>query len=96
MAYFSKNNLASLQGVQQFGRLRVLSAADNLLADMHALQPLAACAASLQVACFDRNPVTSLPNYRAKVLALLPHLQTLDGQVRLTRLARAERERGAR
>lgn len=35
----------------------------------------------LQVASFERNPLTGLPNYRQKVLQLLPNLENLDGQV---------------
>jgi hypothetical protein len=35
----------------------------------------------LQVASFERNPLTGLPNYRQKVLQLLPTLENLDGQV---------------
>jgi hypothetical protein len=34
-----------------------------------------------QVASFERNPFTALPNYRLKVLQLLPSLQSLEGQV---------------
>jgi hypothetical protein len=37
--------------------------------------------AGLQVASFERNPLTGLPNYRQKVLQLLPKLENLDGQV---------------
>lgn len=37
---------------------------------------------ALQVASFERNPMTGLPNYRSKVLQLLPNLENLDGQVR--------------
>jgi hypothetical protein len=48
--------------------------------------------AGLQVASFERNPLTGLPNYRQKVLQLLPKLENLDGQVYaavLLHLARA-------
>lgn len=34
MVYLSKNSLTSLSGLEQFGSLRVLGLADNLLADM--------------------------------------------------------------
>lgn len=123
--------------MQQFARLRVLSAADNLLPDISCLEVLTACphlqvtagatgsthmhvhilaqptdaavggvavhsrsqtvrctcltrklpqryrarCLSLQVASFERNPLTGLPNYRQKVLQLLPNLENLDGQV---------------
>jgi hypothetical protein len=77
--YLSQNNLRSLQGIQQFPHLRVLSAADNMLKDMSALSALAAVGSSLKVASFERNPVTHLPNYRLKVLQLLPELEVLDG-----------------
>lgn len=36
---------------------------------------------AVQVASFERNPMTGLPNYRQKVLQLLPNLENLDGQV---------------
>lgn len=77
--YLSQNNLCSLQGIQQFTCLKVLSAADNLLQDMSALGALAALGSSLKIASFERNPVTHLPNYRLKVLQLLPGLERLDG-----------------
>ncbi len=34
VVYLSKNSLTSLSGLEQFGSLRVLGLADNLLADM--------------------------------------------------------------
>jgi hypothetical protein len=33
-----------------------------------------------QVASFERNPLACLPNYRNKLMQLLPRLQMLDGQ----------------
>lgn len=36
------------------------------------------------MASFERNPLAGLPNYRYKVLQLLPSLQMLDAQVRCT------------
>lgn len=68
-----------MDGVQQFGALRALSAADNQLADLEALRPLAGL--QLEAASFEGNPVADLPNYRAHVLDLLgPSLQLLDGR----------------
>jgi len=40
VVYLSKNLLRSLDGIQQFHALRVLSLADNLLSDFDALAPL--------------------------------------------------------
>jgi hypothetical protein len=34
----------------------------------------------VQVASFERNPLACLPNYRNKLIQLLPRLQMLDGQ----------------
>ncbi|WIA22151.1 hypothetical protein OEZ85_004487 [Tetradesmus obliquus] len=77
--YLSRNSLRSLAGIQQFPFLRVLSASDNLLEDIEQLQVLEACP-NLQVASFERNPLACLPNYRNKLMQLLPRLQMLDGQ----------------
>lgn len=79
VVYISKNSLQGLAGIEQFPNLRVLNASDNLLEDIEGLQVLAACP-NLQVASFERNPLAYLPNYRNKVMQLLPRLQMLDGQ----------------
>lgn len=61
--YISKNSLKRMDGIQQFAQLRVLSAADNLLADYAELMPLRSLK-DLQVASFEGNPMTQLPYYR--------------------------------
>lgn len=61
--YISRNSLASLEGVQQFGGLRVLSAAENLLASLAAVTPLRHCQ-ELEVLALEGNPLTAMPNYR--------------------------------
>lgn len=78
--YLSKNALRSLEGVQQFGpSLRALSAADNLLADLHALEPLRGL--GLVAASFEGNPVADLPLYRQHAISILgPGLQVLDSR----------------
>lgn len=80
VVYLSKNNLQTLQGIEQFSQLRVLSASDNLLEDIAQLQILQDACCKLQVVSFERNPITCLPNYRNKVIQMLPKLQMLDGQ----------------
>ena len=78
--YLSKNRLQSLDGVEQFAAdLRALSCADNCLASLDALRPLAALEA-LEAASFEGNPVSLLPHYRAHVIALAPGLASLDGR----------------
>eukprot|EP00879_Flechtneria_rotunda_P031942 GHRR01035063.1.p1 GENE.GHRR01035063.1~~GHRR01035063.1.p1 ORF type:complete len:287 (+),score=83.59 GHRR01035063.1:224-1084(+) len=89
--YLSRNSLRSLQGIQQFPQLQVLSCSGNLLADITELQPLAKGCQHVQIASFDSNPIASLPNYRAKVVQLLPKLQVLDG----IQVTAADRQRAA-
>lgn len=78
--YLSKNSLRSLQGVQQFQNLHVLSAADNLLQDFSELDCLLGSCPALEVASFEGNPLACLPNYRAHVIAKLGTLKCLDGR----------------
>jgi len=77
--YISRNNINSLDGVQQLPVLKVLSAGANLLADYSALEPLRSCP-YLEVVSMEGNPVCELPNYRAHVLAVAPRLTALDGR----------------
>lgn len=79
--YLSKNSLRSLAGVEQFRELRALSAADNLLADLDCLAPLATAGLTLEAASFEGNPMADLPNYRAHVIHTLgPTLAVLDNR----------------
>lgn len=80
VVYISRNNLRTLQGLEQFSQLRVLSASDNLFEDISQLQILQDACPGLQVVSFERNPLVHLPNYRNKVVQMLPKLQMLDGQ----------------
>jgi hypothetical protein len=65
--YCSKNRLRSLEGVQQFKSLRMLSVSDNYLGDFLDLDAVAAVAGTLEAASFEGNPICRLPNYRAQV-----------------------------
>jgi hypothetical protein len=79
--YVSKNNLRSLDGIEQFPSLRALSAADNCLADLDCLRALPAAGIALEAACFEGNPLASLPYYRAHVITMLgPTLTMLDNR----------------
>ena len=75
--YLSSNNLRSLRGVAQFGRLKTLSVGDNLLATFDDLDPLRELPA-LRTLNLEGNPVTFLPNYRLHALHRLPRLTELD------------------
>ena len=65
--YLSKNLLTTLEGVQQFQSLRILSMADNLLEHFDELSPLEAIQGSLEALNLEGNPIARLPNYRAQV-----------------------------
>lgn len=79
--YLSRNALSSLEGIEQFRALRVLSAADNRLADLACLRHLPAAGIALQAACFEGNPMAELPLYRAHAVAALgPSLAMLDNR----------------
>ena len=67
MLYLSKNLLTTLEGIQQFQSLRILSVADNLLEHFDALSPLQAIQGSLEALNLEGNPIARLPNYRAQV-----------------------------
>lgn len=57
----------------------MLSAAENLLADIHALEPLRGL--GLVAAAFQGNPMADLPLYRQHAIAVLgPSLQVLDSR----------------
>lgn len=61
---------------QRFLHLCHRTAASALLV----CSPPALHSVRLQVASFERNPLACLPNYRNKLMQLLPRLQMLDGQ----------------
>ena len=62
--FLSKNSLTSLQGIQQFRAARTVSLADNLLASLDDLAPLALGCPSLENLSLEGNPLSMLPNYR--------------------------------
>jgi hypothetical protein len=61
--HLSCNRLSTLDGVQQFPRLRRLGAGDNNLATFNSLAALSTL--RLEAASFEGNPVARLPNYLA-------------------------------
>ena len=67
MLYLSKNLVTTLEGVEQFQSLRILSMADNMLEHFDALSPLQANHGSLEALSLEGNPIARLPNYRAQV-----------------------------
>ncbi|KIZ01316.1 hypothetical protein MNEG_6644 [Monoraphidium neglectum] len=79
VVYLSSNSLRSLEGADQFQGLRVLSAASNLIERADDVVALLNCP-QLEVLTLEGNPLAQLPNYRARVLALLPRLLSLDGR----------------
>jgi Leucine-rich repeat (LRR) protein len=78
--YLSKNSIRQLSRLQQFSGLRVLSLADNLVADVSALDQLGALAASLEAVSLRGSPLAAQPHYRSHVIAALPALRMLDNR----------------
>ncbi|KAF0694424.1 Aste57867_14721 [Aphanomyces stellatus] len=78
--YLSQNNLTTLEGLSQFTRLKVLSLGGNLISRFDVFDPLAMhVPASLRTLLLSGNPVCDAPNYRIRMLMLLPMVQVLDG-----------------
>ncbi|RHY00035.1 hypothetical protein DYB36_001369, partial [Aphanomyces astaci] len=70
--YLSQNNIASLDGLAQFTRLKVLSLGGNLLARFDAFDKLAPHLASLRTLHLSGNPLCDAPNYRLRLIYVLP------------------------
>ncbi|CAK4695812.1 unnamed protein product [Aphanomyces euteiches] len=75
--YLSQNNIASLEGLKQFTRLKVLSLGGNLLARFEDFDGLDM--PQLRTLLLSGNPICDAPNYRLRMIVLLPKVQTLDG-----------------
>ena len=74
--YLSKNQLQSLVGLQQFVGLTTLSVADNLLTDWDVLDGLGSLEPTLENACFEGNPMASLPNHRFQAIGPTAYCKT--------------------
>ncbi|KAG7389365.1 hypothetical protein PHYPSEUDO_010493 [Phytophthora pseudosyringae] len=75
--YLSQNNLRSLDGIEQFAAVRLLSVGGNLLScdkEVASLNELA----QLRNLNLMGNPLCDQPNYRLRVVAMLAKLQVLD------------------
>ncbi|OQS01670.1 hypothetical protein ACHHYP_00413 [Achlya hypogyna] len=76
-AYLSQNNLSSLAGIEQLANLKMLSLGSNTVGDFDDVARLGVLP-HLRTLYLVGNPVCDAPNYRARVLALLPQLAVLD------------------
>ena len=76
--FLSKNSLSALRGIDQFADVRVLSLANNLVADFEEILVLRSCP-HLRVLNLQENPVAWLPYYRWHALQMLPLLRSIDG-----------------
>ncbi|KDO29257.1 hypothetical protein SPRG_22163 [Saprolegnia parasitica CBS 223.65] len=74
--YLSQNNLASLAGLEQFGHLKMLSLGSNLIVRFDELAHITS--PPLKTLHLVGNPICEAPNYRARVLQMLPTLSVLD------------------
>lgn len=75
----SNNSLTSLEGVQQFRLLRVLSLGNNCVDDIRRCGFLRHCAC-LQVLSMEGNPIEQSPYYRAHLLSIVPWVKVLDSK----------------
>lgn len=80
IAYVSRNKLDSLDGIQQLKNLKSFSAADNCLTHLSAVAQLQHCTQLESVNLADGNALSDVPNYRQRLICLLPPaLKVLDG-----------------
>ncbi|ETW01789.1 hypothetical protein, variant [Aphanomyces invadans] len=77
--YLSQNNIASLDGLTQFTRLKVLSLGGNLLSRFDEFDFLAPQLPSLRTLLLTGNPLCDAPNYRFRIISALSMVHTLDG-----------------
>ncbi|GMF21793.1 unnamed protein product [Phytophthora fragariaefolia] len=85
--YLSQNNLKSLEGIEQFMSVRLLSIGGNLIASDKEVARLVELA-QLRNLNLMGNPLCDQPNYRSRVVAMLTRLQVLDN----TDISKKERE----
>lgn len=64
VVYLSKNSLASTRGLEQFLHVRVLSLAENLLAEWDEVAHLGLSCRGLDAVSLDGNPLAFMPSYR--------------------------------
>ena len=76
--YLSNNNITSLDGIEQFEKLKSLSVANNLIRYVGSLRSLIVNQ-HLERLSLEGNTVTGMPFYRQHVIALCPRLIALDG-----------------
>ena len=76
--FISHNQIASLNGIQNFKNLRVLSIAFNDISNISELRFLEGL--KLETLNMEANPITKLPYYQHHVVALLPNLALFDGK----------------
>jgi hypothetical protein len=75
--YLSMNTLLSLQGIECFHNVRVLSVSENYIRYFSEIRCLSTLT-QLEMLLLDKNPVTCMPFYREYVLQLCPRLQSVD------------------
>lgn len=76
--YLSNNNITSLDGIEQFDKLKSLSVANNLIRYVSSLRSLM-MNQHLERISLEGNTVTGMPFYRQHVIGLCPRLIALDG-----------------
>ncbi|KAJ0410950.1 hypothetical protein ATCC90586_004303 [Pythium insidiosum] len=77
--YLSQNELRTLEGIEQFRSLRLLSLGGNRLERFTELQRLATLP-HLRQLNLSGNPLCELPNYRLRVIDVLERLTVLDAR----------------
>jgi hypothetical protein len=88
--YLSQNNLQTLDGIEQFAAVRLLSVGGNLVASDKEVARLAALE-QLRNLNLMGNPLCDQPNYRLRIVAMLTKLQVLDN----TDITKKERDAAA-
>lgn len=76
--FISHNRITTLNGIQNFKNLRVLSIAFNDISKISELRFLEGL--NLETLNMEANPITKLPYYQHHVVALLPKLVLFDGK----------------
>ena len=94
--YLSNNNISSCDGLLQFSNLHCLSLANNNFRYLYQIYALShSNLLKLEKLSFEGNIISEMPYYRAYVLGLCPHLQSLDG-LRVTPAERLNAKASAR
>ena len=76
--FISHNQIATLDGVQNFKNLRVLSISFNEISKISDLKFLNGL--RLETINLEGNPITKQPYYQHHVVSVLPHLSLFDGK----------------